>query len=77
MPGSSFGLLEPGQCFEVALAFQIVPQLAIALRRELGDRCIQPGSCRLKAFEVSLRVAIAELVVGDYAESLPQGITQL
>lgn len=64
---SFVGLLKPRQCLKITLPFEIVPQILIALGRELRYGCIQPGGCEFKAFEVCLRVAIAELVVGNDA----------
>ena len=64
---SFVGFFKPSQRLKITLPFEIVPQILIAVGRELSYGCIQPGGCGFKAFEVCLRVAIAELVVGNDA----------
>ncbi|HEY5777370.1 MAG TPA: hypothetical protein VIT00_01455 [Terrimicrobiaceae bacterium] len=61
------GFFKPSQRLKITLPFEIVPQVFIAVGRELSDGGIQPGGCGFKAFEVCLRVAIAELMVGNDA----------
>jgi hypothetical protein len=74
--GASFSFFEPGKRFKVALAFEVVAQLPVALRWELCDGDIEPGGCRLETLEMSLRVAIAKLVVRNHAKPFPEGIAQ-
>ena len=62
---SGQSLVQPGEGFCVALAFEIVAEIGVAIGWQSGNEGVEVGCGFFECGEVGGRVAIPECVVGD------------